>query len=435
MAAKARLKAQPQTSRKAETRPEPPSHRQLAVAEILALPFPEFYEALRAAPGEARQKWAAELEKIPPGPQRRSAVKGFYKLLVQFDPKTASTIVSEITDKDLQSLAVSALVDAAPGFAMRDMAELILHLSTKETEVSNSFADVMKERQPSYYFGDVISEWISIDPAAVARFYDEHPKPNGQELFFNDYREVIIAWAAIDPKAARDWMEKSPTQIEEVYDGFISGWYINDPAAAVSYVLSHATEPILGTAVSGTLSELYLDSKDEAKKFIEALPDGKARHDAIQHAFASMARAGTAEETGEPERTPRVVAEWVTQFPPDYWNGTLRETFERWTEGPPEEVVAWIQSQSPEIEAFLANEYKRPLNKTATEAITTIVQFAEPNLRDQLITAMFRNADQSLDQDKDSIAAASFPPEQKNHLLQIIARVEAEKSSNQNAEE
>src|SRR4051812_11785285 len=35
------------------------SHQQLAVAEILGLPFADFYEALRSAPGEAREKWAS----------------------------------------------------------------------------------------------------------------------------------------------------------------------------------------------------------------------------------------------------------------------------------------------------------------------------------------------------------------------------------------
>jgi hypothetical protein len=417
LAAKARLNSQPPTSRAAAIKLEPPSYHQLAAADILALPFPEFYEALRAAPAEAREKWAVELERMPPGPQRRSAVRGFYKLLVQFDPKTASTIVSEIKDKDLQDLAISSLRAAAPGFAMRDMAELILGLSMKDPDLS-------------HYFEDVIAEWVPIDPAAVARFYDEHP----DRCHLEDYQEVITNWAAIDPNAAREWMEKGPIEIEAVYGAFVSGWYLNDHTATVSYVLAHASEPVVSKGVPTFLRSIYLDSKDEAKKFIEGLPDERARHDAIYGAFEEMPRFSPDEETADAEGAPPAVAEWITQFPPDYWKGALRKTFEYWPEGPPEQVFAWIQGQAPEIRASLANEYTKLFNQSTTEAITAILQFADPNLRDQLITAMFRNTKQALDEDKESIAASSLSPEQKNRLLQIIAKVEAEKSSDQNAE-
>src|SRR5687768_12484419 len=46
----------------------PVSHQQLQVAEIFALPFRDFYEALRSAPAEAREKWADELKAMPEGP-------------------------------------------------------------------------------------------------------------------------------------------------------------------------------------------------------------------------------------------------------------------------------------------------------------------------------------------------------------------------------
>src|SRR2546423_13627676 len=81
------------------TQPEPPSYRQIAVSEILALPFAEFYEALRSAPADARKKWTAELEKMPEGPRRTAAVSGFYKLLVQFDPVATAKAIIEIKDK------------------------------------------------------------------------------------------------------------------------------------------------------------------------------------------------------------------------------------------------------------------------------------------------------------------------------------------------
>jgi hypothetical protein len=152
-------------SRAPVSTPQPPSYRELKVAEILAMPFPEFYEALRSAPNEARQKWAAELEKMPAGPRRISASIAFYKLLVQFDPTAAAKMISAITDEGLQNLAVGSAIDAAPGFAMREMAELVLSLNLSS-----------KSRNRPDNFSDVMFQWMAIDPAAVAKFLDDHPE-------------------------------------------------------------------------------------------------------------------------------------------------------------------------------------------------------------------------------------------------------------------
>jgi hypothetical protein len=406
----------PKPARLALSSAEPPSYRQLAIVEMLALPFGDFYEALRSAPVEAREKWSAELARMPEGPRRTSAAIAFYKLLVQFDPKGAIKAVSQLEDKSLQDLAVSCLVDAAPGFAMRDMAELVLNERTK----SSGRRD---------YLSEVLRQWMPIDPAAVARFFDERPiDENVRPLY---YGEVLTDWAAIDPKAAKEWMEKN--QVRDVDDAFISGWYINDRAASVSYALAHAAEPDTIGQISSVLSALYLDSKEEAKKFIEALPDEKTRHDAVHRSFEWMTQFGTAEETGEPARTPRAVADWLTQFPPSYWNGTLRSAFERWADGSPEEVFAWIQQQPPDIKDAVAAEYTiKTFEEPAPKAILPVIQIADPKLRDQLLMAMLRNTQRSFDEWKDSIAKTGASPAQKDHVLEILAAVEVEKAYENN---
>lgn len=427
LTARANLNRQAAAAHATPSPSKSPAYRQLAVIEILSLPFAEFYETLRSAPREAREKWATELEGMPDGPRRTSAAMAFYKLLVQFDPKAAAKTVAEMRDKDLQNLAVSCLVDAAPGFAMRDMAELVLNISLTESG----------ERD---YLSDVIMQWIAIDPAAVARFYDEHEnlESDGQVLLPDgtsesvNYRDLIADWAAIDPVAAKEWMEKK--QVHQL-DVFVSGWYLNDPTAAVSYVLAHATEPGFRPAVSGVLSALYLDSKEDAKKFIEALPDERARHDAIHDAFDWMATFGTAEQTGEPERTARAIADWIIQFPPALWKGTLSRTFESWAYSPPEEVFAWIQQQPPEIRDSVAAEYSLPsLDKPKSQAISALLQIADTKLRDQLLMATLRNSDRSFEELKDSIDTALISPTQKEHVLQIITAVQTEKESDQGSE-
>jgi hypothetical protein len=163
--------------------PFEPAYRELAVAEILGLPFAEFYEALRSAPGEAREKWAAELEKMPAGPRRTAALAAFYKLLVQFDPIAAAKAACEIKDKNVQELALESVAGAAPGFALRDIAELFLKLPPDPSGYRK-------------YLENVVSEWVVIDPPAVAKFFDEHPET---ESVGRD--DLIRNWAALDPGA------------------------------------------------------------------------------------------------------------------------------------------------------------------------------------------------------------------------------------------
>jgi hypothetical protein len=245
------------------------------------------------------------------------------------------------------------------------------------------------------------------------------------------YSNVVSEWAALDPSAAKAWMAtKEPNINFDKEAAFVSGLYENDRAAAVSYALAHATEPDMIGQLSSVLSALYLDSKEDAKKFIEALPDEKTRHDAVHRAFDWMANSDPPGETGEPERTPRAIAGWLTEFPPPYWKGTLRRAFERWADGPPEEVFAWIQQQPPDIKDAVAAEYTiKPNEKPQPEAILPVIQIADPKLRDQLLMAMLRNTQRSFDEWKDSIAKTGASPAQKDHVLEILAAVEAEKAN------
>jgi len=382
--------------------PFEPTYRELAVTEILALPFAEFYEALRSAPGEAREKWAAELERMPAGPRRTAALAAFYKLLVQFDPIAAARTACEIKDKKVQELALDSVTGAAPGFALRDIAELFLKLPPDPSDYRK-------------YLENVVSEWVVIDPPAVAKFFDEHPKT---ESVGRD--ELIRNWAALDPEAARKWMDSRG--FGPGFEGeFFDGWYLNDRSAAVAYALAHAEDLKITTVLENALSALYVDSKEDAKKFIEQLPNDELRNKAFRGLKVNF---GTAEETGEPDLTPRAVANWMTQFPPAYWREHLADVFAYWTEESPQELLFWIQQQPAMIRSAVADEYEKPTGKDTVETVTAVLQFATPDLRDQLLAAMFQHSPGSTWKMKEEIQNSSLPAEQKQHVLDIVAKVE-----------
>lgn len=386
-----------------------PSYRQLVVSDIMSRPFSEFYEALRSAPNEAREKWSAELEQMQPGPRRWATLEGFYKLLVQFDPKMATKSIRETSDKELQKSALGSVVAAAPANAMRELADLV--------------NEVLQLEASEVIVVDLISQWSSIDPSEVAKYIDQHPEVDDRNRrFFRD--TIILDWAALDPVSAKNWIEeKGISEEPEIRRSFVDGWYENDRQAAVAYVLAHADDPALKDAISDILRRLYDDSREQIREFIEDLPDEKSREDSFGEAFEWMAQRGSEEETGEAEHTPRAVADWMIQFPPNYWKGVLAQNLEPWIESSPEEVFDWIAQQPTTIRDAVAAEYGIPREKSPAEAISAILQVSDPNLRGQLLTACFEHAYHSADDVKNSILNSTLSSADKECALQILEQV------------
>lgn len=394
------------------------SYRQLDVAEILGLPFSDFYEALRSAPGEAREKWAGELLAMPEGPRRTAAVSGYYKLLVQFDPDAAIRAIREIEDVRLQSVALGSAVDAVPGFAMQEMAELCLNLEGRTS--TSSKRD---------YLEDVLLEWMLIDAPAVAQFIDNHSETeDGLNFGFRQLlnRQFISNWAALDPKAAREWIDKREEwESSETREAFIDGWYINNRPEAVAYILAHVEEWEMRGAIGAIVLNLYCDSKEDAAKFIQSLPEDK-RPDALGDAFYRLI-LGDEENTGEAVLTPRAVASWMAQFPPAYWKNALGRLFARSWSGP-EDMLSWIEQQPPSLRQAVAAEYTAPFEKSPSEAIMPVLRVADPLLRDQLVRALLKNESMTLDEARAVVVTVPISVEQRNHILKIVAAVEAERN-------
>lgn len=384
--------------------PEAPTYRELAAADIIGLPFAEFYEALRSAPGEAREKWRVDLERMPTGPRRNAAVAGFYKLVVQFDPVTAAKDVCKIDNKDLRNLALQSIAGAAPGFALKDIATVLLNNPADAPDYLNLY--------------EVMSQWITLDPAAVAKFCDEH----SDAVDLGNNGALVKAWAAIDPEATSQWMKVNKFGPGLLGD-FLMGLYEHDPAAATDYAIMHAEDLVPLAGLGSLLSALYSDSKEDAKKFIERLPNDELRHNAFR-GFEFAVEFGTAEETGEPDRTPRAIADWMVQFPPKYWRGHLAEVFDHWNDGAQPELFAWIEQQPPALRSAVAAEYKMPVGGKVVDVVSTLLQYGNLELRDQLFVALFQNSASHIDQMKEAIVGSTLPVTQKDFVLQFVAKAE-----------
>jgi hypothetical protein len=386
-----------------------PSYQQLRAADVLALPFTDFYEALRSAPGEARKQWAVELEQMPAGPHRTAAVIGFYKLLIQFDPTLAIKTIREIKENGIRNLALEAAVDTVPGFAMEELALAMTQLYEHPTGHTRD------------YFDELMEQWMNVDPAAVIRFGEQHKDPR---VPYGDSPETISTWAEIDPKAAKEWLDAHDHwKTAEYRRAFISGLYESDRPAAISYVLTHASEPDERDSLGNILRGLYYDSKDEARKFIEALPNDRIRHAAFRAAFENR-MYDEVEDGGDPNSSPRATADWMIEFPSAYWKGRLKDVF-RWSGKPPQEMISWIEGQPPSIRDLVAAEYTPPFGSSAVDAFNAILKVADPRLRDQLLKATLPRSGEGIDDLHDAIANAPLSVEQRAHILQLRAEVDA----------
>jgi hypothetical protein len=401
------------------SQPERLSYQALHASDVMAYSFADFYEALRSAPTETRKHWASEVEQMPAGPRRVAAVMGFYKLLIQFDPAVAIKSIREINDKRVQNLALEAAVDGVPGFAMADLATVMAELYKEPTGHTRSYSD------------ELIEQWTDLDPAAVVRFLEQHRRADEVHPVFTS---VIENWAQLDLKAAKEWMDsrdewKSP----EYQRAFINGWYENDRPAAVAYILAHASEKDMRDSVGNILRGLYYDAKDEARKFIEALPDDRIRRTAFRAAFENI-MYDEVEDSGDAAYSPRAVAEWMVEFPTAYWKGRLKEVF-KWSRKPPGEMISWIEKQSPAIQDLAAADYTPPWKASADDVLKAVFEVPDLRLRDQLLEGVFkRSYDIPLEDLREAIAKAPLSAEQRAHALQLMDDVEsrpAEKSDDE----
>jgi hypothetical protein len=267
---------------------------------------------------------------------------------------------------------------------------------------------------------------MAIDAPAVARFIEDHTEAQDNINHFERNfvgREVVAAWAALDPKEAKQWIDQKGRWEgrSEYRQALIEGWYENDRAAAVSYVLAHSQEPEMDEAIGSTVLFLYGDSKEEAAKFIESLPEEK-RADAIEMAFHSVIM-GDEEETGDTAATTRAVASWIIELPPAYWNGTLGRLF-RFSAT---DMLPWIEQLPPAIREAVAAKYEPPMGQALSDTVMPIFRAPDHDFRDQLFRALVKNEAVKFDDARTVIGTAPLSDEQKQHLLQIIAAVDAEK--------
>ena len=386
----------------------PPDYRRLPIEGIFLLPLTEFYEALRAAPAAARDEWWRQIQGMPRGPQRTAALKGFFKLLTQLDSDAAMNLISSLKDRELQTSALDAVVQAAPISVFPKLAEQVLKLP------KNVWRPDMQD-----FLAQILGEWSEIDPAAVADLMTTHPSIN-----FGAYEmDLLQEWSAIDPEATLRWLnQQEPSHWPGGIAMVLPGWYQKDRDAALHYIVTHRDDKFVQTRLREVLQQSYENSPEEAEAFVEALPDDQSKRMALAGGADIVGPGYQNDAADDPKYSAQAVANWMLQHPPRLWRGQLAEVLHDWSPEDQQGLVAWVENQPLQVRNEVAAEYPAPYPPKVQEALTPVLALSDPDLRERLIRAMVMNARVfSIEEILEKIRDSSLPTDQKQYVLQIMS--------------
>lgn len=313
----------------------------ILIRNIASVPFVELFGLIRAAPPKTRAGWIRQLNEMPDGPQKNAALSSFFKTFVQIDPHAAAESVAGLNGTYGKSLAVDAIVGAAPLSAIGEMARMLIKLPSETFR--NSRGDL---------WGDVIYDWSAVDPVAAAQFLEEHP-----DLSTDRSKTLLSNWAEVDPDAARAWLERQPAsvQTEDAIVGLVGGWFEHNEANASAFVVAHARDEKFKRVIGNLADSLFHRSPDEARAFLYLLPN-EARGAAVDE-IVSMT---TGVVLGLPEdwqRPPEEVARWLLTLPKELWSETMGHVLENWDRRDAAAVASWINQLPVETRDQVAASY------------------------------------------------------------------------------
>lgn len=383
----------------------PEAFDRILIRNIATVPFVALYDLLRSAPPKTRDGWIKQLNDMPDGPQRNAALSSFYKTLVQIDPRAAAESVAGVHGTYARSLAVDAIVGAAPLSAMGEMANMLIKLPPEAARVRRNL------------FRDVLYDWSAVDPVATAHFIEEHPDVAADLLLSN--------WARVDPDAAKAWLERQPASLQtdaNAIDGLVAGWFERDEANALAFVVAHAREESFTTAIGNLADSLFHRSPDEARTFLLRLPK-EARGAGITE-IVSMTTGVVLGLPGDWGRLPKDVANWILTLPEESWSGAMEHILENWERRDETELANWINQLPAGTRDQVAVDYCSASGLSYPEqAIAIGLTITDASLREQsLRKLMSRWSTDSFEEALSVLQKVQLTEAQMQYLVELLPR-------------
>jgi len=365
--------------------------------DLAKLSFADLYETIRDAPRRSRIEWLNEIEQAAETPRKVAALCAFFRALVQTDPQMAADLVVDLPRH--RGPAMDAMISAAPPSAMPVLAEMLL----KVPNAARNFG-------LSDHLEVVMDEWAQVDPEAVAQFLDQH-----NDLQVEQYADGFLdTWAGLDHEAAWKWLKSrfgndSRFKIEP----WLRGWFSADQDSAVAFALDHVEDVQFGQAISGIAPDLFEASESRAKEYLEKLPAGDVRQNALS-GIASLATDFAS------DYSPETTAKFIAQFPAPEWPTQLSSVFERWFQLRSGELLNWIQGLPPEVQKSVVENFPEPMWDKPEPDLLPVLQLPPSQLR----TALLRRQVAGLVKDRysahETVSELNLSVEYKQEIAQLL---------------
>jgi hypothetical protein len=411
------------------------------VPDLAKLPFVETYRIIKSASPDMVAAYYHELEQQPLSPRRAAAMTMFFKTLIQANPALTKDFILQLK-KDDRWLPMWAIREAATPAGMETVAEVLL--SFDPGEISGCSFD---------YLRDSLDEWGQSDPLALKQFLESHPdKGLDRQLGV-----LMVNWAATDPEAAREWMtneiEKRPfiptemtadggerifdgewrAAVQNMTDGWVRGFFTNDPDRATTYVLEHADNPAVQQALSWVAGDLFLISPERARDFILRLPKEQQSTslEGISYAANELVRSDARDNT----TSPRYVAEWMRQFPAEVYGESMRSVVRVWLRSNPSELFSWMADLPAPTRDEMLRQFPTVSSSNAQQDFDVVIQLPDPVLRTQLLEHYARTAGYADKEFRSVLENSQLPAQERARLINLIPQREDETvSGNEEAE-
>ncbi len=213
------------------------------------------------------------------------------------DPRVAAQYLDKLTNPSVRDRAVNVI---ATGLARTDPEGALSWLGQNATgdtytrDVTNLFTMLASPQLRSMTMDDgtlisMPSNNMSNPSAAVALL----AKLGDPSLRTAAIGQIATGWAQLDPEAAAQWAVNLPATDSaaraSALNTIVAGWTVNDPASAVAFMEKSGDPAMLLPSAPGIADALSKIDTQGALNFVQKLPDGVAKDQALNNILVNIA--------------------------------------------------------------------------------------------------------------------------------------------------
>lgn len=191
------------------------------------------------------------------------------------------------------------------------------------------------EHQEEYQM--LVYAWAAFDPEAALEFVEKNA--NSRSIKRGDLIKPLVAsWASADPDETLKWLNTLPEnerKDQNLLSGLIEGWAVKDPYAAATYLQENVEAGTNREQLAGEIaSHLFKQDPMEAANWAEAQGDLKFREEAFEELAEDWASV-----------SPRELANWLeNHVAEDYSVEAFEDLARGWVSQDPEAATAYFEN-------------------------------------------------------------------------------------------